>query len=393
MQRRRHYDAIVVGSRCGGAPTAMLLARLGHRVLVLDRAEQLSDTLSTHNLVQPGMLMLRRWGLLDRLEATGCPPATTTRVTLGDTTFETPMASLDGIDWTFAPRRSVIDTMLTDAARDEGADVRLGHTVSSLLWSGDRVAGVAARDKRGYTFEAEADVVVGADGPRSFVARAVGAARYRERVSDNCVYYAYWRGMPEPNVLELALVPGRAMAAFPTHDDNTCVLAARSATEWSDYRRAPEREYLATLAEVPGFERRVLAGTRVSRFFGTADLPNFFRDASGPGWALVGDAGFVKDPGPGRGMSDAFRQADRLATAIDDGLRGRLEMDVALSSYGMWRDATFSGVFETTASLAHYGWTLDEAVGLLAAHQQAIAAEHAAMVDSDPHRDAVANTQ
>ena len=383
MTRTEHYDVIVVGSRCAGAPTAMLLARRGHRVLLVDRTILPSDTLSTHNLVQPGVVMLRRWGLLDRLAETGCPAAASMRVTLGAETFEAPIEPVAGVDTTFAPRRSVIDALLADAAREAGADVRMGHTVRSLSWEGGRVVGASVDDGRGDATDVTASVVVGADGLHSFVARAVGAPAYNQRASDNCVYYAYWNGVPEPNTLEVALVPGRAMAAFPTHDGNTCVLAARSATEWAAYRRAPEREYLATLAMVPGFERRVLTGRRVSRFFGTADLPNFFRQASGPGWALVGDAGFVKDPGPGRGMSDAFRQADRLAEAIDDGLRGHTELDDGLGAYGVWRDETFAGVYETTAELARYDWTLDEVGSRVARHGAAIAAEHEALAATE----------
>jgi flavin-dependent dehydrogenase len=379
MTTTPQYDVIVVGSRCAGAPTAMLLARLGHRVLLLDRGVLPSDTLSTHNLVQPGMVMLQRWGLLDRLAATGCPAAESTRVTLGAETFEAPIEPVDGIATTYAPRRSVIDALLADAAREAGADVRMGHTVRSLLWERGRVVGVSAADGSGAVRDIRATLVVGADGHHSFVARAVDACEYNRRTSDNCVYYAYWNGVPEPHMLEVALTPGRAMAAFPTHDGNTCVLAARSATEWATYRRAPEREYLATLARVPAFERRVLSGRRVSRFFGTADLPNFFRQATGPGWALVGDAGYVKDPGPGRGMSDAFRQADRLASAIDDGLSGRGCLDGALHAYGAWRDQTFAGVYETTAALARYDWTLDNVGERIARHHAAIAAENAAI--------------
>jgi 2-polyprenyl-6-methoxyphenol hydroxylase-like FAD-dependent oxidoreductase len=370
------YDVIVVGSRCAGAPTAMLLARRGHRVLLVDRATMPSDTLSTHNLVPSGMVMLRKWGVLEALTATGCPAAVRTRVTLGDTTFEVPIDEVAGITTTFAPRRSVIDGLLTDAARDAGVDVRLETSVQRLLWRGDRVEGISARGRTGEMVEAHAPLVVGADGVNSFVARATGAAPYRRRGADNCVYYAYWHGVPEPDTLEVALVPGRAMAIFPTHDGNACVLAARSGGEWDQYRRQPEAEYLASFAAVPAFGARVREGSRVSRFFGTADLPNFFRPASGPGWALVGDAGLVKDPGPGRGMSDAFRQADKLAAAIDDGLRGGQDMDAALASYGAWRDNTFAGVFETTVDLARYDWTLDEVSLRFLRHQQAIAAEH-----------------
>ena len=376
MNRTLRYDAIVVGSRCAGAPTAMLLARMGYHVLVLDRAVSLTDPISTHNLVQPGLVMMRRWGLLQRLAATGCPQATSTRVTLDTTTFEVPIPPVAGIDYSFAPRRRVLDALLTDAAREAGADIRLGHSVRSLLWHDGQVAGVVARDPRGSTFIAAAPVVVGADGPRSLVARAVKARHYRRRPAGNCVYYAYWKDVPAPDMVEMAIMPGRAMAIFPTHDGEACVLAARPTAEWPAYRQAPEREYLSILAAVPGFEQRVLDGRRVSRFFGSADLPNVFRQACGPGWALVGDAGLVKDPGPGRGMSDAFRQADQLAAAIDDGLSGRLAMQTALATYGAWRDETFGPVFETTAELAQPTASIDELAFRILRHDQAVVDDH-----------------
>jgi flavin-dependent dehydrogenase len=361
----------------------MLLARRGHRVLLVDRATMPSDTLSTHNLVPTGMVMLRRWGLLDRLTATDCPLAARTRITLGDTTFNAPIDEVAGINTTCAPRRSVIDAILTEAAVESGVEVRLETSVRGLLWSGERVIGVSGHDQNRESFTAHGAVVVGADGVNSFVARGVGAATYRRRPSDNCVYYAYWHGLSEPDTLELALVPGRAMAIFPTHDGNACVLAARSASEWNAYRRHPEEEYLATLSAVPAFADRVLAGRRVSRFFGTADLPNHFRRASGAGWALVGDAGLVKDPGPGRGMSDAFRQANRLAIAIDYGLRCPRAMDRSLEAYGVWRDETFGEVYETTVDLARYDWTLEDLSSRLSRHGQAIAAENEGLAVED----------
>jgi flavin-dependent dehydrogenase len=179
------------------------------------------------------------------------------------------------------------------------------------------------------------------------------------------------------------MVPGRVMAIFPTHDGASCVLAARSATEWDGYRRAPEQGYLDALAAVPAFERRVLAGRRVSGFRGTADLPNWFRRAAGPGWALVGDAGLVKDPGPGRGMSDAFRQADRLAGAIDAGLRDHETLSVELEGYAAWRDATFGPVFDTTVELARYDEDLLEVPMRFLRHGQAVDAEHATLAEEE----------
>ena len=144
------YDAIVVGARCAGSPTAMLLARKGYRVLVVDRATFPSDTLSTHILHPPGVAALERWGLLDRLVATGCPPIDTYAFDFGPFTLsgapgtaESPIA--------YCPRRTVLDKILVDAASEAGAEVRERFTVEDIIIENDRVVGVRGHSKGGDT--------------------------------------------------------------------------------------------------------------------------------------------------------------------------------------------------------------------------------------------------
>src|SRR5262245_39101842 len=166
--RSTRHDVVVVGSRCAGAATAMLLARAGHDVVLVDRSPQLGDVLSTHGIARGGVVQLSRWGLLDAVLATGAPPAR--QVTFGIDTTLTVRRIKDraGVDMLLAPRRHVLDALLADAARAAGADVRLGLSVTDVIRDRDgRVAGVAAQARRGATTHIRALHVAGAFGRRS----------------------------------------------------------------------------------------------------------------------------------------------------------------------------------------------------------------------------------
>ncbi len=335
------YDVIVTGARCAGSPTAMLLARRGYRVLLVDRVRFPSDTISTHLLHPPGVEALRRWGLLDRLVATGCPPVSRYTFDVGPVLTGSPGTA-------YGPRRTVLDTLLVQAAAEAGADVREGFTVEEVVVEGDRVTGIRGRGDP--TLE-PARVVVGADGRHSRVAAAVQAETYNERPAYAAVYYAYWSGVPT-NGFEVHIRPDRAMAALPTHDGLTLVLVGWPIAEFEANRADVAGNYLKTLELVPEFAARVTGGRRETRFFGTGDLPGFFRRPYGPGWALVGDAGYHKDPCTAQGISDAFRDAELLVDALDDALSGRRPYDEAMAEYHRTRDGHVLPMFELTCNLA-----------------------------------------
>src|SRR5919197_1835173 len=170
------YDVIVVGARVAGSSTAMLLARRGLKVLVVDRASFPSDTLSTHQVQLPGIAKLRRWGLLERVAASGAPPTRHVVFDQGAVTLDGHYPEFDGVEALYSPRRTVLDKLLVDAAREAGAEVREGFVVEELLADGGRVAGVRGREKGGVDAVERARLVVGADGKHSLVARTVGAA-------------------------------------------------------------------------------------------------------------------------------------------------------------------------------------------------------------------------
>jgi 2-polyprenyl-6-methoxyphenol hydroxylase-like FAD-dependent oxidoreductase len=344
------YDAIVVGARCAGSPTAMLLARRGHKVLVVDRATFPSDTVSTHLLHPPGVASLRRWGLLERLTATGCPPIGAYAFDFGPFTI----SGAPGTDDTpvaYGPRRTVLDKLLVDAAAEAGAEVREGFTVTEVVVSDGRVTGVRGHGRDGGTVTEQARVVVGADGRHSSVARAVAPERYHEKPPLLCGYYSYWSGLPMGGRFETWVRPDRAFAAWPTHDDLTLVIGGWPYAELEANRDDIEGNFLAMLELAPAFAERLRAATRQARFVGTA-VPNYFRRPYGPGWALVGDAGYNKDFITAQGMHDAFRDAELCATALDQAFSGARPFEAAMADYQSTRDRQVLPMYELTCELA-----------------------------------------
>ncbi len=332
------YDAIVIGARCAGASLAMLLARRGRRVLALDKAHFPSDTVSTHFLWPRTTAALARWGLLDALAATGCPLIETVNMQAGSVAFRGRPEAIDGTAAMYCPRRTVLDTLLVDAARKAGAELREGVLVRDVIRDGDRIVGV-----RGDGLEERAAVVVGADGMTSGIADAVGAAMSASHPSLTCGFYAYWSGVPTDGV-EFHVCAGRDILVFPTHDGLTCIWVGRANEQWPAYRADIEGQYLAGLDEA--VRERVRRGRRETPFKGTHRLPNFYRDCAGPGWALVGDAAYHRDPLTGMGIGDAFLGAELLAEAIDRGLAG--DLDAALKGYQETLRERTAAVFEYT---------------------------------------------
>lgn len=346
------YDVIVVGARCAGSPTAMLLAQNGHRVLLVDRATFPSDTMRNHFIRHNGVAQLQKWGLLERVIASGCPPVREEILDLGDFPMSVDVSSVEGADAEYAPRRTVLDKILVDAAAEAGAEVREGFSVSEIVVADGRVVGIRGKSKGGAPVTESARIVIGADGQHSLVARTVGAPTYKERPVLTCGYYSYWSGLP-CTALEVwyRSDPAFVIIVFPTNFGLTCVAAQVPSARFAEFRLDVERHFMEVIDLAPDLANRLRKGMREERFYGTGDLPNFFRKPHGPGWALVGDAGYHKDPISARGVSDAFRDAALLAEAVDAGFSGRLSLDEALTGYERQRnEAALPEYVETCAS-------------------------------------------
>ena len=344
------YDAIIVGARCAGAPTAMLLARHGYRVLVVDRATFPSDTVSTHMIHAPGTSALHRWGLLEEVTATGCPGVERYSFDFGPfTIIGTPRPSA-GIATGYAPRRTVLDKILVDAAARAGAEVRERFSVEDVIVEDGTVVGIRGRSDGGAAVVERARVVVGADGRTSRVAKAVRPAQYNDKPMLQWSYYTYWSDLPLDG-FEIVVRPDRGWAAMPTNDGLTLLVVGWPYAESIAYRADVEANYLKTLQLAPEFAERVASATREARFIGAA-VPNFFRTPYGPGWALVGDAGYTKDPITAQGISDAFRDAELCVTALDNTFAGRTTFEAAMAAYQQARDDQVLPIYEFTTQLA-----------------------------------------
>ena len=344
------YDIIVVGARCAGAPTAMLLARKGYRVLMVDRASFPSDTLSTHMVHAPGIAALHRWGLLDEVVATGCPPVETYSFDFGPFTIAGTPRPCDGISTAYAPRRTVLDKILVDAAAGAGAEVRERFTVDEVIVEDGAVVGVRGRAEGGDQVFERARVVIGADGRNSHVAKVVQPEQYNEKPMLQWSYYTYWSGFPVDG-FETVIRPDRGWAALPTNDGLTLLVVGWPYAESRAYKADVEANYLRTLELVPEIADRCRAATREERFAG-GSVANFFRKPFGPGWALVGDAGYTKDPITAQGISDAFHDAELCSTALDEVLDGGRSFEDAMSGYQRTRDARVLPMYEFTTQLA-----------------------------------------
>jgi flavin-dependent dehydrogenase len=367
------YDAIVVGARVAGAPTAMLLARQGRRVLLLDRGRFPSDIRTSTLLIwPPGIGYLKKWGVLETLVATGCPPIDRYRISIGPP-FGEPAITIVGAPRTsdeclggttsYAPRRTILDEILVKEAVRAGAALREEVTVTDLLRDGDRVVGIRGRDASGAPIEARADVVVGADGSNSVVARLTNAETYDTHDPIVTTFYTYWRGLELADgcQFEVAAQDWGGIYAWPTHAGLTLVGAnfarplngeipapgrayAPAHANWQEeYERvkaSAEAFYMGMLDQAaPWLARQCRASaTREAPFVGGA-VHNFYRKPYGPGWALVGDAGGSYEFSTAHGITNAFREADVLAEALG-GASSRLDGSAErLAAFHARRDA------------------------------------------------------
>jgi len=348
------YDVIVVGARCAGSPTAMLLARRGYKVLLVDRSTFPSEIGHGHFIHRHGPRRLRDWGLLDQLVATGCPPATTISLDVGAFSLVGKDLVRDGIAAGYGPRRGALDKVLVDAAVKAGVEVRENFSVEEFKFDGNRIIGIRGRDHNNGAIATEhAIITVGADGRDSTLARAARAPEYEVHPTLTCWYFSYWADVPSTG-LELYVRGKRMIFAFPTNDNLFAVFVAWPIDEKRVVQSDHERQFLAVVEQVPELAARIREGQRAERFYGAANLPNFLRKPYGPGWALVGDAGCHKDPYLALGICDAMRDADQLTEAIDAGLSGRKLLDDALAEYERRRNEESMADYKMNLDLAQF---------------------------------------
>jgi 2-polyprenyl-6-methoxyphenol hydroxylase-like FAD-dependent oxidoreductase len=343
------WDVIVVGARCAGSPTAMLLARKGYKVLLVDAATFPSDTISTHLLHPPAVAALKRWGLLDGVEATGCPPIHTYAYDFGPFTIAGSPA-VDRAMVAYCPRRTKLDKLLLDAAARSGAEVREGFTVDAITMDSGRVTGIRGHSNGNIVSES-ARVVIGADGRRSRIAESVRAEQYHDRPAVQVSYYAYFSNLPMDGRFETYIRPSRGWAAVPTSDDLTVVIVARPIAEFEENRKDIEGNYFRAFELAPAFAERIRNARREARFVGTS-VPGYFRKPFGPGWCLVGDAAYNKDFITAMGITDAFRDAELCSNALHEAFSGARSFESAMRHYQLTRDEQVLPMYELTYQFA-----------------------------------------
>jgi flavin-dependent dehydrogenase len=355
---RSRHDVVIVGGRVAGSATAMLLAHLGHDVVIVDQASFPSDTVSTHSIARSGVVQLRRWGLVDEVLASGAPAIRqVTFNAAGESTRRT-IKDKAGVDFLVAPRRYLLDTLLATAAEHAGAEVHTGITVTGLQRDGGgRVVGVSGHDRTGDRVQIGARYVIGADGLRSRVAGLVDATINETGRAGGAAQYTYYAGSPWTDI-EFFFAERSFAGVFPTHDGQACIwVCTPSADAKAVRRRTGSRvEAFGQLLErsAPELAERLRHARRTSPVQGMLRQPNQLRQAFGPGWALVGDAGYYRDAITAYGISDAFRDAEFLAVALDRALNGDGEEVTALSAYQQHRDQALREIFEITCRLAAY---------------------------------------
>lgn len=353
-QRGESFDVVVVGARLAGAATAMLLARQGVRVVLIERSAVLGDTVSTHGFMRAGVLQLHRWGLLERVREAGTPPVHHTTFTYADSTVRIDIEPADGVDALYAPRRTILDNILLEAAREAGADIRCGHRVVRLDRSrSGRVWGVSGLRPDGETFSIPARFVVGADGLQSTVARLVDAPVDYRGTHGSTVTYGYWTG-GHVDGYEWIYQPNASAGAIPTNNDQVCVFADATPQRIGHGGIGVIDSIIRSAAPLVAERLRDATPPSSTRLFRAP--PGYLKRAWGPGWALVGDAGYFKDPLSAHGMTDALRDAELLARALVAALAGADEAR-ALQEYQRVRDSLSLPVLEVMDVIASHQWT------------------------------------
>jgi 2-polyprenyl-6-methoxyphenol hydroxylase-like FAD-dependent oxidoreductase len=342
---RPDYDAVIVGARCGGAPTAARLAEAGRRVLLVDREPPPADTLSSHVLFPNTLARLRELGALERIEARHTlNPAIYAARMLGEE-FEGAFTPVGGFDRLCGITRPVLDEALLEVAVAAGAETRFGEKVTGLLGEGteaDPVRGVVLASGEPI----RAGRVLAADGRASTVARLLGLEKERPLVGEMAFMFGYWRGLPPSDRFQLEVLERASLSVSPCEDDLSILILGCEPELTRGNAEQRRRRFLGALEQFGDHIDLEAIGAAEAvgqiRVAPETMLRGFFRRATGPGWALVGDAGHFKHPATAQGISDAIEQGLHLAEELvagDD-----------LEGYEAWREER---------AREHYEWSFD----------------------------------
>ena len=355
---KNYYDVVIVGARCAGAATAMLLSRMGARVLVVDQSPAGSDTLSTHALMRGAVMQLNNWGLLPQIAASGAPAIHRTSFIYGDDQpIDIDLRPSYGVNALYAPRRMVLDTVIADAAEKAGATIRFGVKCTDLLRAPDgSVRGVVLRDSSGETHEVASELVIGADGRQSIVAQLVGASTLKQSTHSTKCIYGYYSGLCDAGY-RWHYGQHCAGGIIPTNNNQSCVFLSLPSHLDPSVAKLTKPKQFADFVEhfMPQFAKDIGGGKIEGRLVGFAGQAGYLRRSCGNGWALVGDAGYFKDPITAHGITDALRDAQILAESW---------ADCRLDDYVATRDALSHDMLRITDAIASYKSTIPQLMEL-----------------------------
>ncbi|MXO50886.1 NAD(P)/FAD-dependent oxidoreductase [Erythrobacter gaetbuli] len=353
------YDAVVVGARCAGAATAMLMARHGARVLMIDRAAEGSDTLSTHALMRGAVMQLHNWGVLHSITAENTPPIHRTSFIYGHADpIDIDLSDSFGTRALYAPRRTVLDRQLVRAAREAGVDTLFGVSMTGVVKEGaGRIKGVTIKGRQG-THTLACDLVIGADGRNSSLAKHVGAGLIKRGTNMSQIAFGYFTGLGQRGY-RWYWGEDCGGGVIPTNDGEACVFLSAAHDGPYDLRgmRGADAFAYAASKMMPQMADELRGASLSGKIRCFGGQPGHMREACGNGWALVGDAGYFKDPITAHGITDALRDAQLLA---DSWACGRLD------DYPAVRDALSHDIFRLSDEIAGYDMGLE---GLAALHK------------------------
>jgi len=337
----KEFDVVVVGGRCAGSPLAALLARAGLSVALVEQATFPRDTLSTHTFQSAALAFLQRLGVLSALQATGAPVVNHLDIRQEEFRARVSWPRRPGdAGGVLSVRRLLLDPILMEAALEAGAEVWMGAKVTALVRDRGRVKGVRVA-RNGSEQALEAGLVVGADGRNSTVARLAGSRKYNLTANERFMYWSFFEGADqggEPTGI-LHRWSGNFVVAIPADSGLYLVLALPGLSELPRFRHSLEESYVEYIGRCDPVAHALSGARRAGKIFGMLRWEGFFREATGPGWVLAGDAGHFKDPAPAQGIQDAFRQVESLAPAILGAINtSPSALDEALAGWARWRD-------------------------------------------------------
>jgi 2-polyprenyl-6-methoxyphenol hydroxylase-like FAD-dependent oxidoreductase len=349
-------DVVIVGARCAGTALARLLADAGLRVIVFERSARGADTLSTHALMRGAVAQLSKWGLIGALEAAGTPLVRRTTFIYNHEPLAIDIEPRDGIEGLYAPRRTVLDTVLADAASAAGVAIHYRHRVVGILRDDEgRVGGVEVLDAADRRSEVRARWVVGADGLHSTVATLVQAPVVRQATHSAAVLYAHWPGVSVDG-FRWYFEAGLSAGTMPTNDGKTCVFLSTPIEGFRDrFHGRLDVGYRQALSQAaPEVAEQLPEGLPPEGYRGFGGHAGQARRSHGPGWALVGDAAEFRDPITAHGITDALRDAEAIARALvtdsPAGWQEYIEQHLLLAT----------PIAVVSDRIASFDWTIDE---------------------------------